>query len=307
MDVEKLISNLEKDDAGHHILNMFDNSILHDSFLESSVRCGSPGNEPKPLKVRYVKEQNPWSGITYFTDKVLHLAPHVSSPVKIAWVLEPGELLPGLHDVVKRYEEFYDFIFTYEKNLLERNPDKYKFIHCDTACIGWENHKLHEKSKLVSMVYSNKKWLDGHKLRHIIADILLPKIGYDKINLFGTGTDKPLKYKATGTNEYMFQLAIENMKRPNYFADKIYDCFVTGTVPIYWGAPNIGDFFDERGILCFNTPDELAEILFNLSEDLYDSMLPYIKKNFELVKEYLSPDDLIFEETKRHLREKYSK
>jgi len=70
MDVKKFIRELPKNDEGLYLLNMFDNSILHDSLLESSVRCGAPGNEPKPKKVRFVKSQNPWNGITFFTDKM---------------------------------------------------------------------------------------------------------------------------------------------------------------------------------------------------------------------------------------------
>ena len=302
IEVEEFVKNLQKDEEGHTVLNMFDNSILHSSFLESAQRCGAPGRESKPKNVRYVKEQNPWTGITLFTDKVFHLAPQVNSTLKVAWVIEPGELLPGLHNRIMSLEDHFDIILTYEKNLLDRGP-KYKFFPCDTAGIEKESHKLHKKSKLVSMVYSDKKWLTGHKLRHIIADGLLPKINFDKVDLFGTGSPRPIELKSEGTNEYMFQLAIENMKRPNYFADKIYDCFVTGTIPIYWGAPNIGDFFDMRGIITFSSPQELADILFSLSEEKYNSMLPYVKKNFELVKKYLSPDDHILEETVRYLRE----
>ena len=70
-------------------------------------------------------------------------------------------------------------------------------------------------------------------------------MGYDKIDFFGRATENPLELKSEGTNPYMFQIAIENAQRRFYFADKINDCFVTGTVPIYWGAPNIGDFFDK--------------------------------------------------------------
>jgi len=305
IEVEDFISNLQKDEDDHTILNMFDDSILHDSFLESAQRCSAPGHESKPENVRYVQKQNPWSGITYFTDKVLYLAPEVDSVLKVAWLIEPGDLLPGLHNLIRSLEDSFDFILTYEKNLLGRDPTKYKFFPCDTAGIEKSSHKIHKKSKLVSTIYSEKKWLPGHKLRHIIVDKLLPKIGYDKVDLFGTGTSTPLELKSEGTNEYMFQIAIENMKRPNYSADKIYDCFVTGTVPIYWGAPNIGDFFDIRGILTFNNPQELAKILYSLSEEKYSSMLPYVKKNFELVKKYLSPDDFILEETMRYLREDY--
>jgi hypothetical protein len=28
----------------------------------------------------------------------------------------------------------------------------------------------------------------------------------------------------------------------NWVTEKIVDCVITGTVPIYWGAPNIGEY-----------------------------------------------------------------
>ena len=302
-DVEGFIKNLRRDSDGHVVLNMFDNSILHDSYLESSLRCSAPAFERKPDVVRFVQSNSPWDGITIFTDKVLHLAPKVESSIKVAWLVEPRDLLPQIYQVILHFEDHYDFIFTYDKELLERDPDKYKFHPCDTSGIELESHKLHKKNKLVSMIYSDKKWLFGHKLRHIIAKDLIPKMGYDKIDFFGRGTDKPLDLKSEGTNDYMFQIAIENAKRDNYVADKIYDCFVCGTIPIYWGAPNVGDFFDEKGILSFNTPDELEKILNNLSEEKYHSMYEHVKNNFEKVKQYLRPDDLIYESTIKHLRE----
>tara|TARA_R110002020_G_scaffold144935_2_gene318130 strand:+ start:405 stop:1349 length:945 start_codon:yes stop_codon:yes gene_type:complete len=301
--IEQFINNLQKDSNGHVVLNMLDYSILHDSFLESALRCSAPEHEHKPEIVRYVKDKDPWDGITIFTDKMLHAAEHVNSKIKVAWLIEPYDLIPKIYDQLEHVEEHFDFILTYEKFLLDRNPEKYKFHPCDTSGIELQSHKLHKKTKLVSMIYSEKTWLFGHRLRHIIAKSLIPKIGYDKIDIFGRGTDNPIKLKSEGLNDYMFQVAIENAQRPNYFADKIYDCFVTGVVPIYWGAPNIGDFFDKRGIITFDTPNELTEILLNLSEEKYFSMFEYVKNNFETVKKYLRPDDLMYENTVKYLKE----
>ena len=126
--VEDFINSLQKNEEGHTVLNMFDNSILHDSFLESAQRCSAPGHESKPEKVRFVQQQNPWPGITYFTDKALHLAPQVNSVLKVAWLIEPGDLLPGLHNTIATYHDAFDFILTYEKNLLDRPSDRYKFF-----------------------------------------------------------------------------------------------------------------------------------------------------------------------------------
>jgi len=47
----------------------------------------------------------------------------------------------------------------------------------------------------------------------------------------------------------------------------------------------------------------LEKILNNLSEEKYHSMYEHVKNNFEKVKQYLRPDDLIYESTIKHLRE----
>ena len=303
-DIEEFIKNIQRDDEGHVLMNMVDNSILHDSFLESALRCSAPLYEKKPDNVRYVKNQTKWNGITVFTDKMLAVVDQVDSPVKVAWLIEPYDLIPYMYDQIKTIEDKFDFVFTYEETLLKHNPDIYKFHPCDCSGIEFHSHKLHEKTKLVSMIYSEKTWLFGHRLRHIIAKTLIPQMGYDKIDFFGRATENPLELKSEGTNPYMFQIAIENAQRRFYFADKIYDCFVTGTVPIYWGAPNIGDFFDMRGILTFNHPNELKEILETLSPEKYESMLDGVKENFERVKKYIRPDDLLFENIDHRLRER---
>tara|TARA_R100000005_G_C4974753_1_gene186524 strand:+ start:7 stop:930 length:924 start_codon:yes stop_codon:yes gene_type:complete len=303
-DIEEFIKNIQRDDEGHVLMNMVDNSILHDSFLESALRCSAPLYEKKPDNVRYVKNQIKWDGITVFTDKMLAAVDQVDCPVKVAWLIEPYDLIPYMYDQIKTIEDKFDFVFTYEETLLKHNPDIYKFHPCDCPGIEFHSHKLHEKTKLVSMIYSEKTWLFGHRLRHIIAKTLIPQMGYDKIDFFGRATENPLELKSEGTNPYMFQIAIENAQRRFYFADKIYDCFVTGTVPIYWGAPNIGDFFDMRGILTFNHPNELKEILESLSPEKYESMLDGVKENFERVKKYIRPDDLLFENIVDRLRER---
>ena len=50
----------------------------------------------------------------------------------------------------------------------------------------------------------------------------------------------------------MFSIAIENSRNGCYFTEKILDCFTTRTVPIYWGCPDIGDYFDMNVIITFN-------------------------------------------------------
>ena len=248
-----------------------------------------------------------WPGVTYFTDKTTHWAPHISSEVKIAVIFESSEVRSKIYAVteaqptnpnllITEFEEYFDLIFTYDDALLKRDPHKYKAFTPFISTIEHSSHKIHNKSRLASMFVSEKKDFDGHKLRHIIAKNLISKItNRDKIELFGSGVNNPIQLKSDGCRDFMFQIAIENGRLRNYFTDKILDCFITGTVPIYWGCPNIGDFFDERGILTFNTPDELKDILENLTEEKYNSMLEYAKINFEKTRDnHTNSDDTLY-------------
>ena len=47
----------------------------------------------------------------------------------------------------------------------------------------------------------------------------------------------------------MFSLAVENVAQDDYFTEKLLDCFLTRTVPIYWGCPNAAAYFDPEGIV----------------------------------------------------------
>jgi hypothetical protein len=94
----------------------------------------------------------------------------------------------------------------------------------------------------------------------------------------------------------MFSVAIENIScDDNYFSEKIIDCFLTGTIPIYHGCIHIAEFFDDRGILSFQTQDELDAIIDSLSPEKYESMLEYAKINFDKCFEWALDNDMAYE------------
>jgi hypothetical protein len=78
----------------------------------------------------------------------------------------------------------------------------------------------------------------------------------------------------------MFSLIIENTSERNYFTEKIIDAFQTYTIPIYWGCPNISDYFDDNGIICFSDIDDLMQIIQNITIDDYYSRLESIAYNY---------------------------
>ena len=44
-------------------------------------------------------------------------------------------------------------------------------------------------------------------------------------------------------------IAVENSIARNYLSEKLIDCFLSRTVPICRGAPNIGEWFGPEGII----------------------------------------------------------
>jgi glycosyltransferase involved in cell wall biosynthesis len=223
--------------------------------------------------------------------------------------------------VKENYQKFHT-IFTHDKELLETLPNT-KFmpttdvIRFNTlpnpygtpvykalpTLPSYEMPKdlfqIYPKTKLVSVTSSDKTFLPGHRERLKMLDSIK-----DKIDVFGTAQlalyNQMIRHerKFESLKDYAFSLAIENLSNDvddYYFSEKITDCFITGTIPIYYGCPNIGKFFNLDGILIFNTVEELHNIIDNLSIDLYLSKMEAIKDNFQRSFQTPLTNDLMYE------------
>jgi len=75
--------------------------------------------------------------------------------------------------------------------------------------------------------------------------------------------------KSETLGQYTFALCFENMILKGWIPEKIFDCFFAGTIPVYWGAPDIEKwvpaecFVDMRK---FSGYQELREFLKSLDE-----------------------------------------
>ena len=142
------------------------------------------------------------------------------------------------------------------------------------------------------MFASGKKVTVGHHIRHQIAEQLTDKIDIvgGAANTKKIGNGLPWETKYLYLNDYRFQIVVENDKYETYFTEKLTDCFATGTIPIYWGAPDIGKYFNTDGMILID--DELDISL--LTEDYYFSKLNAIKDNFERVQKMQGSDDVLY-------------
>jgi hypothetical protein len=230
-------------------------------------------------------------GDVVYTDTVINNVKENKTGKNYAWLIEPIDISPRIYNIIKEKKKFFHKIFTHEKTLLDLG-EPYELVPFGCCWIDSGDQKIYEKIKKISIIASNKRQTIGHRLRHSVIENFR-----GKIDVYGRGWN-PVKHKIEALKDYNFSIVIENCKRDYWFTEKLIDCLVTGTIPIYWGCPSIGDFFDIRGFIIFNTLDELEKIINNLSEEKYEKMFPYVLENFKLSKKYLLPDNFIYQKIK---------
>jgi hypothetical protein len=221
-------------------------------------------------------------GIFYTDNRIAEVLNDNSDQPKYAWILESESINPYLFDWIRQNLnvclEKFDMIFTYQTKLLELDP---KFKWCSAQGFWIKNPKVYKKSKMISMISSDKNFCEGHRNRLRWVEVLK-----DQVDFYGAGT-KWIDYKEEGLCDYMFSVAIENAQVGGYFTEKLLDCFATGTIPVYLGAPDIGDFFNKDGII------DLSEE-FYISEELYYSKMDAVKENLEKTKQYNVLEDFLY-------------
>jgi FkbM family methyltransferase len=225
------------------------------------------------------------SDILVITDSCLDLAGKIQHPKKIAWLLEPAEVSQHTYDYVTQNANQFVAVACHNIDFLSRIPNG---VYTPSGCtwIKPNDWKVFDKSKLCSIVLSNKNFTYGHRLRIEAASL------FKNDDIYGSYKEH-LEYKLDALRDYKFSVAIENSKVKGFFTEKIIDCLITGTVPIYWGAPNIGDFFDAKGIISFNTLEELKKILEDKDflENFYAENQDAILANSVKARNFASVDE----------------
>lgn len=121
------------------------------------------------------------------------------------------------------------------------------------------------------------------------------------IDIYGNGwensgiTDSRLKgqinNKKDALLDYKFSIAIENCVEENYFTEKITDCLLTNTTPIYYGCPNIEKYITNGAykLSHLNNLDELKDILYKDTALTYPNKKVHAEKYnlYTAIKQYI--------------------
>lgn len=270
--------------------------LIGGGFLYQYSSC----SDYKPKNFNWVLKDHP---VKVFVDS--HIIPGMMyqkklGERKIAWICESRAIFHSWYvpinvweDNLKNISDSYDIVFVSDKQWVGKHPN-IKYCPAGSNLPWVKNHQIFDKTKIVSMIASGKKVTFGHHIRHQVAEKFK-----NQIDLFGgaAGSNRvgdqgnPWPNKEELLNPYMFSITIENDKYETYYTEKLTDCFATGTIPIYWGTPDIGDIFNKDGIIEL-TPDFDPKML---TKELYESKLEAVRDNFNRVKELKNADDILFE------------
>lgn len=278
-------------------VNLFDDTFRH-------AQCSTGWKTPR--HIQYVRDQMEFDGITLFVDGYVNspIVEQVKSRYKIGWLHEPECLHPeNYHCNPGRF----DFVLTYYQPWLESARRDYqlwpfRFAPYSGTWIPREHWGLRPKTKLCSMLYGDKRTTEGHRIRHEIANAVRPLGIVDFYGFEGEVVDYSHETKLKVLGDYVFSIVTETCWQENLFTEILLDCFAVGTIPIFWGCPNIGEFFNMDGILGITTPHKVASLVAELiSFDRYQYMLPAIQDNLNRVVDYEITEDWLYENVLREL------
>ena len=224
-----------------------------------------------------------------------------------------------IHDVIANHKK-YDLILATDDEILVFCSNAKKFPYGSTwlnrgkikhpdglGC--YEPGPTFEPENKTFDVSFLASWYDinrpGYLLRQQVwkrqEEIKIPKSFYTSTKCFINDAPNPLP---NGEKESLFDsqyhICIENHAVGNYFTEKLIDAFLTETTPVYWGCPNIEDYFDVDGMILFQTFDELKDKLNDLTPSYYESILNLVHKNKQKAIEFANYDQRIFDKVTEH-------
>jgi len=211
-------------------------------------------------------------------------------PYRVFWGTEPREIVDNQEKLIRNHE-FYDLILTWDQEVLSRCANAKLF---PMASVWAKEPDTSQKKFEVSFITSSKNSCYGHNYRLDVYNYLPATIPCHQ-NKKWTVPLPVTKYKSPpylATKHsllvpFQYTITMENAQHNNYFSEKLLDAFATKTLPIYWGCPNIGEFFNKDGILHFDSMKELVEIIHGLTPELYAQKQAVIEENYQKALSYI--------------------
>ena len=215
----------------------------------------------------------------------------------ILFLWEPPSVTPLNYD--KRYHDIFAHVYTWNDDLVDNR--KYRKFYYPVFHQMIQKTVPFAEKKLCTLIASNKRSphpneLYSERLKSINFFETNDPENFDfygymwNINQFKTYRGQ-IQKKVDVLKHYKFCICYENIDGvQGYVTEKIFDCFHAGTIPIYWGAPNIeayipkNCFIDRRN---FRNNEELHNFITSMKEDVYQGYIQNIRQFLQSKKAQL--------------------
>ncbi|MCV6609742.1 MAG: glycosyltransferase family 10 [Amphritea sp.] len=212
----------------------------------------------------------------------------VVCPKENVWQIIQEPYVFRMNDWMIDNQEQYGRILTHHS---EPESDK-RLSHY--PMLPWFVHKTYDellnteqppKTDCISFVTSNKSQFDGHKARLSFLDTI--RASDLDIDIFGSGINF-IEDKWDALKSYQYSIAVENSSTNDNWTEKISDCFLSYSLPFYYGCRNIDSYFPEDSYIQIdiNKPDEALKIIQEaIKNKEWEKRLPAIIEARKLVLE----------------------
>lgn len=211
----------------------------------------------------------------------------IKCPPENVWALMQEPYVKGFTDwMVEGHKHFFKVYTNYKPS------DNSKYVVSHPAVPWYINRSFDQlselsipsKPKTISWIVGNARNLPGHFKRLSLLKFIQDKSSLD-IDLFGRAV-RVIDDKWDGLADYKYSLAIENSSSPDYWTEKLADCFLTWTMPFYYGCTNLEKYFPEESFIRLNIDEPriaLEQIKTAIKNNEWEKRLPALKKARELV------------------------
>lgn len=247
--------------ANHFNVESFESKLTHLDHLDLSIFVDSPPSNQNDL-----------------------------SSINVLVLQEPNEYF-GIHDWAIKNQNLFSLILTWDDKVLNNCSNALLMPFGHTWFTPDQYYKSHPKHFQVSHLCGKLNKTYGHSLRHELlarqSEIKTPTKFFD---VYGERHDieKARIGKEEVFGDSMFGIAIENTSHRGYFTEKILDCFLLKTIPIYWGCSNIENYFNLKGIIKVNNVDDMIYAINNLDESYYNSCKESIEQNWKTAQNFVN-------------------
>jgi hypothetical protein len=139
------------------------------------------------------------------------------------------------------------------------------------------NLQITKNEEKISVIMSTKTMSNGHEYRLKVLEKLKKEMP-GKIDVYGKGFNE-VPDKLLAIAPYKYHLAFENSYINDYWTEKLADTFIGWSLPLYWGCPNIEEYFSKASLI-------------RLPEDNITDTVALVKKAVEMREYEKRKDDI---------------